>query len=120
MKKRNEIKSQEITTRIINDEIIESVDNRLSNKVIPSRISVNGPLSWKEIIRFQPEKEEVLRSWFNETGYWPVLTSTPGFDITTGVVYPSYSLDEPTDGYGIQTYLKIKNCVMNKTPAHWQ
>lgn len=36
-------------------------------KVIPMDI-----LNWGEILKIQPEKEEVLRGWFNETGNWPV------------------------------------------------
>ena len=47
---------------------IETIDCRITNKMIPFKVSFDGPLTWREIVRTQSEKEEVLRNWFNETG----------------------------------------------------
>lgn len=77
MKKRNEVKNTEVMTKIVNGEVIESVDNKLSNRIIPTKVHFDGPLNWREIVRLQPEKEEILRAWFNETGYWPIASSIP-------------------------------------------
>lgn len=84
-------------------------------KVIPMDI-----LNWGEILKIQPEKEEVLRGWFNETGNWPVRSSIPVMDLTDGKVYPAYSLDYNTSPYGgsvgRSVWIKIKHCVEEGEP----
>lgn len=120
MKKHNEVKNTEVMTKIVNGEIVESVYNKLSNKIIPTKVHFEGPLNWREIVRLQPEKEEILRAWFNETGYWPIASSIPVFDVTNGIIYPAYSLNEPTDKRGAQMYYKIRDAVLNRTAVNWR
>lgn len=104
---------------------IETIDCRITNKMIPLKVSFDGPLTWKEIVRTQSEKEEVLRNWFNETGAWPQANSTPVFDIGEQIVYPGYSLDYPTyedengNVVGIAAYNHIRKAVIKKTPVNW-
>lgn len=67
----------------------------------------------------------MLRNWFNETGAWPQVNSTPVFDINEQVVYPGYSLDYPTcedengNVVGISAYNHIKKAVIKKTSVNW-
>lgn len=120
MKKRNEVKNTEVMTKIVNDEVIESVDNKLNNRIVPTKVHFDGPLNWREIVRLQPEKEEILRAWFNETGYWPIASSIPVFDVTDGIIYPAYSLTASKDEGAIQVYYKVRNAVLNKIPVNWR
>ena len=60
----------------------KSVANMITNKKVYGPIYVDEALTWREIIRTQREKVEVLREWFNEIGSWPRSNSTPVFDIT--------------------------------------
>ncbi len=103
---------------------IETIDCKITNKFVSSPVSFNGPLTWKEIVRNQPEKEEVLRNWFNETGCWPNANSTPVFDVTEQIVYPGYSLDYPNidkrgESVGTAVFVKIKKAVLEKNPVDW-
>ena len=104
---------------------IETIDCRITNKMIPFKVSFDGPLTWREIVRTQSEKEEVLRNWFNETGCWPQANSTPVFDIDKQIVYPGYSLDYPTNEdengnvVGISAYNHIRKAVIKKVPVNW-
>ena len=104
---------------------IETIDCRITNKIISEKISFEGPLTWREIVKTQPEKEEVLRHWFNELGCWPVASSTPVYDFDTQTVYPSYSLDYPS-GYdengntvGTAVYIHIRKAVVKEIPVNW-
>ena len=74
---------------------VETIDCKITNKFVSSPVSFEGPLNWREIVCTQPEKEEILRNWFNEIGCWPKANSTPVFDVTDQIVYPGYSLDYP-------------------------
>ena len=103
---------------------VETIDCKITNKVVYSPVSFNGPLTWKEIVRNQPEKEEVLRNWFNETGCWPNANSTPVFDVTEQRVYPGYSLDYPNvdergEAVGTAAFIKIRKAVLEKNPVDW-
>lgn len=100
---------------------VETIDCRITNKFVSSPVSFEGPLTWKEIVRNQPEKEEILRNWFNETGCWPKANSTPVFDVTDQIVYPGYSLDYPNidergESIGTSAFLKIRKAVLEKIP----
>lgn len=46
----------------------KSVANMITNKKVYGPIYVDEALTWREIIRTQREKVEVLREWFNEIG----------------------------------------------------
>lgn len=101
---------------------IETIDCRISEE-IPVKPAEFVPLMWKEILRDQPEKAEVLRDWFSETGNWPTATSTPVFDITTQTIYPAYSLDYRWGSYyegGGAVAQKIKKAVKEKSPVKWE
>lgn len=106
----------------------KSVANMITNKKVYGPIYVDNALTWKEIIRSQPEKIEVLRDWFNEIGSWPRTNSTPVFDITDQKVYPSYSLTQTyiyRDGSswvgasGPSTYLHVKEAIQQKKAVDW-
>lgn len=103
---------------------VETIDCKITNKVISSPVNFNGPLTWKEIVRNQSEKEEILRNWFNEIGCWPNANSTPVFDVTEQKVYPGYSLDYPNfnkhnEAIGTSVFLKIRKAVIEKKPVDW-
>lgn len=103
---------------------VETIDCKITNKFISSPVSFNGPLTWKEIVRNQPEKEDVLRNWFNEIGCWPNASSTPVFDVTEQKVYPGYSLDYPNvnkrgEAVGTAAFIKIRKAVLEKNPVDW-
>lgn len=101
---------------------IETIDCRISEE-IPVKPAAFMPLMWKEILRDLPEKAEVLRDWFSETGNWPTATSTPVFDVTTQTVYPAYSLDYRWGSYcegGGAVAQKIKKAVKERTPVKWE
>lgn len=107
----------------------KSVANMITNKKVYGPIYVDEALTWREIIRTQPEKVEVLRDWFNEIGSWPRTNSTPVFDITDQKVYPSYSLTQtytsPVTGEsrmiasGPSTYLHVKEAIQQKKAIDW-
>ena len=106
----------------------KSVANMITNKKVYGPIYVDEALTWREIIRTQTEKVEVLREWFNEIGSWPRSNSTPVFDITEQKVYPSYSLTETythRDGSswvrasGPSTYLHVKEAIQQKKAVDW-
>lgn len=107
----------------------KSVANMITNKKVYGPIYVDNALTWKEIIRTQLEKVEVLREWFNEIGSWPRTNSTPVFDITDQKVYPSYSLTQtytsPVTGEsrmiasGPSTYLHVKEAIQQKKAIDW-
>lgn len=46
----------------------KSVANMITDKKVYGPIYVDEALTWREIIRTQPEKVEILRKWFNEFG----------------------------------------------------
>lgn len=101
---------------------IETIDCRISEE-IPVKPAAFIPLMWKEILRDLPEKAEVLKDWFSETGNWPTATSTPVFDVTTQTVYPAYSLDYRWGSYvegGGAVAQKIKKAVKERTPVKWE
>lgn len=107
----------------------KSVANMITNKKVYGPIYVDEALTWREIIRTQREKVEVLREWFNEIGSWPRSNSTPVFDITEQKVYPSYSLTQtytsPITGEsrmvasGPSTYFHIKEAIQQKKAVDW-
>ena len=107
----------------------KSVANMITNKKVYGPIYVDEALTWREIIRTQREKVEVLREWFNEIGSWPRSNSTPVFDITEQKVYPSYSLTQtytsPVTGEsrmvasGPSTYLHVKEAIQQKKAVDW-
>lgn len=82
----------------------KSVANMITGKENNDPIYVDEALTWKEIIRLQPEKVEILRKWFNELGCWPITSSTPVFDVTAQIVYPAYSLDYRSDEGGSRIF----------------
>ena len=103
---------------------VETIDCKSTNKFVSSPISFEGPLNWREIVCTQPEKEEILRNWFNETGCWPKANSTPVFDVTDQIVYPGYSLDYPNvdkrgEAVGTAAFIKIRKAVLEKNPVDW-
>ena len=103
---------------------VETIDCKITNKFVSSPVSFNGPLTWKEIVRNQSEKEEILRNWFNEMGCWPNANSTPVFDVTDQIVYPGYSLNYPNfnennEAIGTSVFLKIRKAVLEKNPVNW-
>ena len=102
---------------------VETIDCKITNKFVSSPISFEGPLNWREIVCTQPEKEEILRNWFNETGCWPKANSTPVFDVTDQIVYPGYSLDYPNvdkrgEAVGTAAFIKIRKADRN-LKFHW-
>ena len=103
---------------------VETIDCKITNKFVSSPVSFEGPLNWREIVCTQPEKEEILRSWFNKTGCWPKANSTPVFDVTEQIVYPGYSLDYPNVdknycSVGTAAFNKVKKAVLGKVPVEW-
>ena len=104
---------------------IETIDCRITNKMISEKVSFEGPLTWREIVKTQPEKEEVLRHWFNELGCWPVASSTPVYEFDTQTVYPSYSLDYPSsydengNTVGTAAYIHIRKAVIKGVTVNW-
>lgn len=101
----------------MNNNEIKAMDCRITDKKVLNKITFDGPLTWREIVRTQPEKEEILRNWFNETGNWPNANSTPVFDVTDSIVYAGYSLNIPSwwGSEYVCTYTSVKNAVLNKT-----
>lgn len=77
-------------------------------------IYVDEALTWREIIRTQPEKVEILRKWFNEFGCWPIASSTPVFDVTAQIVYPAYSLDLRSDEGGNYVFMVVRKAIREK------
>lgn len=107
----------------MNNNEIKAMDCRITGKKVLNKITFDGPLTWREIVRTQPEKEEILRNWFNETGNWPNANSTPVFDATDSIIYAGYSLDVPCyDSWlsdYVSTYTHVKKAVLSKTAAKW-
>lgn len=122
MTKMEEFKKELEKMMNMEDNKIETIDCRISEE-IPVKPAAFVPLMWKEILRDQPEKAEILRNWFFETGNWPTATSTPVFDVTTQTIYPAYSLDYRWGSYcegGGAVAQKIKKAVREGTPVKWE
>lgn len=92
----------------------KSVANMITGKENYDPICVDEALTWKEIIRLQPEKVEILRKWFNELGCWPITSSTPVFDVTAQIAYPAYSLDLRSDEGGKYVFMVVRKAVREK------
>ena len=92
----------------------KSVANMITGKENYDPICVDEALTWKEIIRTQPEKVEILRKWFNELGCWPITSSTPVFDVTAQIAYPAYSLDLRSDEGGKYVFMVVRKAVREK------
>lgn len=92
----------------------KSVANMITGKENYDPIYVDEALTWKEIIRLQPEKVEILRKWFNELGCWPITSSTPVFDVTAQIAYPAYSLDLRSDEGGKYVFMVVRKAVREK------
>lgn len=92
----------------------KSVANMVTGKQNYDPIYVDEALTWREIIRTQPEKVEILRKWFNELGCWPIASSTPVFDVTAQIAYPAYSLDLRSDRVGRYVFLVVRKAVREK------
>ena len=98
----------------------KSVANMITGKENYNPICVDEALTWKEIIRTQPEKVEILRKWFNELGCWPITSSTPVFDVTAQIVYPAYSLDYRSDGGGSRIFMIVRRAIQKKELVYVQ
>lgn len=92
----------------------KSVANMITDKKVYGPIYVDEALTWREIIRTQPEKVEILRKWFNEFGCWPIASSTPVFDVTAQIVYPAYSLDLRSDEGGNYVFMVVRRAIREK------
>lgn len=98
----------------------KSVANMITSKENYDPIYVDEALTWKEIIRTQPEKIEILRKWFNELGCWPITSSTPVFDVTAQIAYPAYSLDYRSDEGGSRIFMIVRRAIQKKELVYVQ
>lgn len=77
-----------MTNNMIFNGSINSVFNTLGIDLSNSMKLVR----WDVIKALQPEKVEILCDWFEEIGWFPIISSTPVIDVNSGIVYGSVSL----------------------------
>ena len=55
--------------------------------------SENYHMNWKTLENFMPEKAEILKKLWVFRKEWPIGSSIPVYDISSGKIYPSAALD---------------------------
>lgn len=55
--------------------------------------SENYHMNWKTLENFMPEKAEILKTLWRFRKEWPIGSSIPVYDISSGKIYPSAALD---------------------------